>query len=120
MIDQRDMRAPSDDGHSQGEHRHDDGGREMLTLLAGRQRYEDGEGDAREESADAQRIGRERCQRTGDEAGQDDEDEGGGLERHDGQHQRATHAPGDGQQGDGGTHAGAHRPLAQRSPRRGV
>ena len=120
VVDEREMRATRHNRHPQGEHGHDDGGREMVALIAGRQGYEDRECDAREESADAQRIGRERRQGTGDEAGQDDEDKGGGFEGHEGQHDRAPHAPGDGHQGHGGTHAGAHRLLAQRSPRRDV
>ena len=113
VIHQCDVRAPGHDRHSQGEQAHDDRGREMMALLAHRQRDEDGEGDAREEAADAQRIRRERRQRTGDQAGEDDEEERGGLEGYDRQHQCAAHPPGDGKQGHRSAHASTDHALGQ-------
>ena len=84
MIDQREVGSSRHDRHSQREHGHDDRGREIMALFARGQRYEDRQGDAREESADAQWIGRERRQRTGDEAGKNYESKRGGLEGHNG------------------------------------
>jgi len=116
VIDQRQVRASRHDRHSQREQGHDDRGREMMGLIARGQRDEDGQRDAGEESADAQGIGREGGQRTGDETGQDDEEERRRLERDDRQDQRTAHAPGDGEQGHRGPHAVADRPLGEGAP----